>query len=71
MGLIGWIAGEAGKKKEKMWSYFEFMYNFFVLGVALGGSMSFQGAFLNSMEELDANSFFYLLGILLYFILIM
>ena len=66
--LIGWIVGEVAKKKKKMWSYFEFMYNFFVFGFTLGGSLSFQGAFLNSMDELDGNSFFYILGIFFYFL---
>ena len=64
--FIGWIVALVIKKKEKMWKYFEFLYNFFVFGLILAGAISFQGAFLNSMEELDGNSFFYMLGILFY-----
>lgn len=49
-----------------MYSYLEFMYNFFIFGTVFAGATSLSGSFLNQLSTMDANAFFYLLGVLVY-----
>ena len=43
------------------------MYVFFIFGVVFAGCGCMQGAFMNELTTMSANSFFYLIGIGLYF----
>lgn len=55
------------KYDYKMYSYLQFLYNFFCFGLIFAGCASLQGAILNPMETLSINGAFYILGILIYF----
>lgn len=67
--IITIIVGKSLSPKydHKMYSYLQFLYNFFSFGLIYAGCASLQGAIFNPMESLSINGAFYILGILIYF----
>ena len=53
-----------------MHAYLRFLYNFVAFGVIFAGMSSFQGAILNPVQKVSVNSLFYIIGILLYCVLL-
>ena len=60
------LLGKKLKKEQKMHAYLRFLYNFFIFGATFAGLASLQGSILNPVLSISANSFFYILGILVY-----
>ena len=52
--------------KQKCDSFKSFLYNFFVMGTAIAGCLSVEGALLNPIEAITLGSISYIVGILLY-----
>jgi hypothetical protein len=50
--------------------YTQLIYCIFMFGMTFAGSLSLQGAKLNSIQKLTVNSLFYLIGIILYLIIL-
>jgi len=42
------------------------IYNIFIFGLILAGSLSIQGALFNPIKKITINAIFYILGILIY-----
>lgn len=51
-------------------AFLTFLYNFFAFGMFFAGCASLQGAIVNPISSLNVNAAFYIMGILLYFILL-
>lgn len=53
-----------------MYGYLRVLYNFFGFGITFAGCASLQGAILNPISNLNVNAAFYIIGILVFFLMI-
>lgn len=56
---------------DKYSSFRQFNYNFFILGAIIASCASLQGAILNPIDQVSLNAVFYIIGIVLYIIIVM
>jgi hypothetical protein len=72
VGSIAFIISKKCKQKHnaKINALFTFLYNYFVFGVTFAGCASLQGAIINPISTLSINALFYIIGIMLYFLVI-
>jgi hypothetical protein len=72
VGSIAFIISKKCKQQNnaKINAFFAFLYNYFVFGATFAGCASLQGAIINPISTLSINALFYIIGIMLYFLVI-
>jgi hypothetical protein len=61
---------DSSDKANKSLKYRYLIYNIFIFGLTFSGSLSLQGALYNPMGEFTVSSFFYILGIIVFLLVI-